>query len=632
MCGLAGYFLLNKGISSDNSIIQEMINLQRHRGPDDSGIIGVDLLKGAFYTTSPNSTTHFRKPVPIAFGFNRLSILDLSENGHQPMISQDGRTALMMNGEIYNAFEYKKLLLSKGYTFISNTDTEVALHLYSEFGIEGMLTRLNGMFAFAIADLEQKKVFLARDRMGIKPLYLLRNSDQIAFSSELKSFKALDNFSFELDKENLDEFLLFRNCINKTLFKNINNLEPGSYCTIDDKGRCQFKKFYNINEEESLNLKGREAYDALERSLQRSVSRQLMSDVKLGCQLSGGVDSSLVTYYASKESDSSKLETVSIILDNPQFSEEKFIDRVASDLQLRDHKFTLDPAYYFDHIDQATWHFEQPLNHPNTIGIYLLSQEAKKHVTVLLSGEGADEALAGYGRFISMTESPYLSRTFLAKCRKNIRSLGTFLQTYPSRTDRMILSSSFNTPHSANKLYADFNWRRSLHQRREIYTSIKELDSVKRHRKYELLTYLPDLLIRQDKMSMAHSIENRVPFLDNEMISQSLNISDTELIAKHNSKKEAKKLLKDICSTAFSKDFAYRKKMGFAIPLRAFFNSDEFCTRWHSEFLPGIKERGVFNADYCDSLFKKRNSINASELDSLWLMTSFEVWAKQYLN
>ncbi|HKK89123.1 MAG TPA: asparagine synthase (glutamine-hydrolyzing) [Saprospiraceae bacterium] len=632
MCGFAGYLLSRNGRIKDTSVINEMIELQRHRGPDDSGVLGINFNNLSFSVADPKRVSGFKHPVAAIFGFNRLSIMDLSSNGHQPMISQDSSVALMMNGEIYNAFKFKSHLKKLGYIFKSNTDTEVALHLYSEYGIEGMLNRLNGMYAFAIADLDKAKIFLARDRMGIKPLYLLRDESYLSFSSELKSFSALPNFSFELDRDGIDEFLLFRNLINKTLFKNIINLDPGTYCSIDEAGFCSFNKFYDINNEGKSNFVGKVAYDSMEEILSQSIGRQMMSDVKLGCQLSGGVDSSLVTYYASKKVDEGRLETVSIILDDPKFSEQRFIDEVTSSLKLKAHQFNLSSDYYFEHIDKASWHFEQPLNHPNTIGIYLLSQRAKNHVTVLLSGEGADEALAGYGRFKDMTLHPYFSKMFLSMLKRNRHSLGSFLPMYASSDNRLILSSAFGTPFHAKKLFKDFNWRKALKERKTILHTINEKAPIKRHRKYELLTYLPDLLIRQDKMSMAHSIENRVPFLDNEMVAQSLNTADSELIAKYNSKKEGKKLLKDISSNVFTHCFAYRKKMGFGIPIRSFFESEHFKDRWYAELLPGIKQRGIFNVDYCEKLFNNRSGMSSTALDSLWLMTTFEIWAKQYLN
>jgi asparagine synthase (glutamine-hydrolysing) len=632
MCGFSGYLALHQPLAQDTAVIRQMIALQHHRGPDDSGITGISLTQRQLQHMPVQSDATFAiADVNLWFGFNRLSILDLSPNGHQPMVSPDQQVVLMMNGELYNAFDFRDELIAKGYQFKSQTDTEVALHLYREYGIDGLLERLNGMFAFAIADLRLQKLFLARDRFGIKPLYILQEDNRIAFSSEMKSFKALPDFRFTLDEEGLSEFMLFRNRINRTLFQHITNLEQGCYATISPTQSLSIKRFYSIDQEKPAMLRNKEARMQLEQSLKNSVQRQMMADVKLGCQLSGGVDSSLVTYFANTLVPQGSLETISIVFDDARFTEKKYIDRVADQLQLKAHQYTLTGDYYFDVMDKATWHFEQPINHPNTIGIYLLSQEAKKHVTVLLSGEGADEALAGYSRFVQAKQHPYFSKNFLRQFKKNKDTLGKFISLYASKEDRLILGASFGKISALAKVYPDFSWDKALSQRRDIMRTLSAQDKA-RQRKYELLTYLPDLLMRQDKMSMAHSIENRVPFLDNEMVSTALQIAEEELIVPVNGKLEAKKILKDLCADTFDQSFAYREKMGFGIPLREFFGSPEFTKRWKEEILPSISRRKLFDASYLDQLVNSLKHIAPEALDSIWIAVGFELWAKQYLD
>jgi len=392
MCGFTGYLHLEGAFETANTTIRQMLALQQHRGPDDSGVVAIHRAGAGFEEVSAHSDVTLQQPADLMFGFNRLSILDLSPMGHQPMISPDGQVVLMMNGEVYNAFDYKPELEALGHRFKSTTDTEVVLHLYLEYGMNGMIQRLNGMFALAIYDFRLGTLFLARDRFGIKPLYVLREAGRIAFASEMKSFKALPNFRFEADYSGIDAFLLFRNGINQTLFKNIENCPPGVYLSIQGSD-VKSHTYYRLDNEGQSPLRT-DAKEVLDQALRRSVRSQMISDVKLGCQLSGGVDSSLVTYYAAEALKEGQLETISIIFDDPIFSEARYIQQVADQLHLQAHQYVMDGRYYFDTLQQATWHFEQPLNHPNTIGIYLLSQEAKKHVTVLLSGEGADESLA----------------------------------------------------------------------------------------------------------------------------------------------------------------------------------------------------------------------------------------------
>ena len=631
MCGLTGYFNFNGVFESSSLAVREMLTLQKHRGPDDSGILGINTTAGILQEMPVDSDLPFTIKPDLVFGFNRLSILDLSVNGHQPMISADGKVALMMNGEIYNAFDYKDELTAKGHRFKSTTDTEIVLALYKEYGMEQMLKRLNGMFAIAIYDFQLKRLFLARDRVGIKPLYVLREKDRIAFSSEMKSFKALPGFKFQLDDTRMNEFLIFRNLVNNTLFQNIVNCTPGTYLSIDPNGEVIEHHFYNINDEGQDQLNISNAVHFLEEALKNSVERQMMSDVKLGSQLSGGVDSSLVTWYAAKSLEEGQLETFSIVFDNEKVSEEKYINQVSELLLLKAHKYTLDADYYFAAMEKATWHFEQPLNHPNTIGIYLLSQEARKHVTVLLSGEGADELLAGYGWFLQMMQSPYLKKHFLGKLKQNKNSLLPFLRYYTNNVQRMVMGSAFGTISTAAAVLENFNLQSGLKERTKVLQGLNG-EKLLKYRKYEMLTYLPDLLMRQDKMSMAHSIENRVPFLDNQMISASLKLNQEDLIGFKNGKAEGKFALKEICAAKMGESFAYRSKMGFGIPLKEFMSSASFQKKWNNEILPGIIKRQIFSSTALNTWMKNLTALNSAQLDMLWLMTGFEIWAKQYLD
>jgi asparagine synthase (glutamine-hydrolysing) len=628
MCGFTGY--LNY-ISSESSsaMILEMLKIQNHRGPDDSGVLGINMETNDLHELTMECVTAFNNKPNLIFGFNRLSILDLSPAGHQPMIHKDSKVALMMNGEVYNAFDFRDELRAKGFTFKGNSDTEVVLYLYLAFGLHGMLERLNGMFALAIYDGKEKKLYLIRDRVGIKPLYVLKEKSRLAFSSEMKSFKALSDFKFELDETKLSEFLLFRNCINATLFRNIVNITPGTYLKIDASGALEEHVYYDLRKEGQGEVVQEKAI--LERTLQRAVKRQMISDVKLGCQLSGGVDSSLVTAFAAERLPKNALETFSIIFKEKHFSEKRYIDQAAQKFCLISHQFILDASAYINMIDDAIWHFEQPLNHPNTIGIKLLSKEAKKHVTVLLSGEGADETLAGYSRFLDGSGS-FFSKSNIKIALKNLSQLSSFLKFYSNSEIRYILKTAYGGFSTAKSLYKNFSEEAALDSRIKIWKSINDPKSLRKKRKYELLTFLPDLLMRQDKMSMAHAIENRVPFLDNEMISTAISYDDALLIQTRNGQKEGKFPLKQLCASVFDEDFAFREKMGFGIPLRQFFTSEPFQKRWTTELLPSIKARGLFRTKFLEKWMRNPEKLTAEQIDALWLMMGFEIWAKQYLD
>ena len=630
MCGFTGYLYFDSRTENDNKAIRKMIAIQKHRGPDDSGIVAVNTKTRSYENVSTSEDTEFQNKSNLIFGFNRLSILDLSPMGHQPMISPDENVILMMNGEIYNAFDFKEDLLKKGHVFKSTSDTEIALHLYLEYGMDKMISLLNGMFAFAIYDRKLDTLYLARDRFGIKPLYILQEEGRIAFASEMKSFKALPDFKFESDFQKMDEFLLFRNVVNNTLFKNISNCIPGTYLSVKE-GMQKTHVYYELDSEGENVIPEKDVKNSLENALRKSVDSQMMSDVKLGCQLSGGVDSSLVSYFAAKSLDEGQLETISITFKDPRFSEEKYIDIVAENLSLQSHKYEMEAGYYFDVLEKAIWHFEQPLNHPNTIGIYLLSQQAKKHVTVLLSGEGADESLAGYSRFIRATQIPYFKRAFWGALKKNLKHIIKFVMYYTDPDKRMIMESAFGSFETAYALKPSFKLQNAIKERVKLIKNLKG-DTILRQRKFELLTYLPDLLMRQDKMSMAHSIENRVPFLDNDMITTSLNVPGTSLIGRHHGKDEAKMVLKDICESKFGDAFAYREKMGFGIPLRSFMTSSAFQEKWKNQVAPGMEKRGLFKLNEITQWINNIATATSEQLDAIWLMLVFELWAQQYLD
>ncbi|MBC7381824.1 MAG: asparagine synthase (glutamine-hydrolyzing) [Bacteroidia bacterium] len=633
MCGFAGYINLNNHKSFSNEIILKMIQIQKHRGPDDSGVIGFNHNGDSITNLSNDKIESYTNGFNCIFGFNRLSIQDLSSAGHQPMLDASAKVMILLNGEIYNANDFRSNLETKGHKFRSRTDTEVVLNLYLEFGFDKMIQLLNGMFSIVIADLRSNEIYFCRDRFGIKPLYFYNNGSTFSFASELKSFYCLPDFKFELKESLLDEFLIFRNSINQTLFKNIENIEPGEYVILSS-GNFKKKRFFNIDTYQRVKnnqISFKDAFDGLENCLDESVERQLISDVKVGCQLSGGVDSSLVTYFASNKMKKGSLETISIIFDDKKYSEEPFVDHVGKELSLIQHKYTLKTDYYFNQLENVSWHLESPVNHPNSIGIYLLSQRAKENVTVLLSGEGADETFGGYPRFSSALR-PYFSKMFLSSINRNKKDLFGYLKYYTDPSLRAPLFSSYMQPGIAKMLKPDFNFDAAIAQRRDKYNQLTG-NSFDKQVKYEIQTYLPDLLMRQDKMSMAHSIENRVPFLDNKVLDYSFNIPANFLISdSFNPHNKEKLLLKEICAKKFGKSFAFRNKMGFGIPLREFIFSFMKNKAFKEKLILSIKQRQLFNGKLIENWFNNIATINSHQLDALWTMLSFEIWIQKFEN
>lgn len=634
MCGIAGYINTDLKPIPGCGTMAKMLRLQKHRGPDDSGIRAFSLNSGKTIEMDFDNKSGQHTAYEGIIGFNRLSILDLSYNGHQPMVSPDGKVIVALNGEIYNAFDFKNELQNWGYTFKSQTDTEIVLALYLKYEFEGMLNKLNGMFAIVVIDLELRTVFLTRDRFGIKPMYYFNNGKTFAFSSELKSFKCLSDFVWQLDESQIDEYLMFRNNLEGTLFKGINSLKPGSYLTFTHESGIIVRNFFNINtynRDGSITYSIQDYKKSFEKTFGESVRSQLMSDVKLGCQLSGGVDSTLVTMFANKHSDKGRLESVSIVLEDERFSEEKFINTVTEKLGIVTHKFLLDSNYYLENFEKATWHLEFPLNHPNTIGIFKLSQRAKDYVTVLLSGEGADEVFGGYDRFYDVI-FPFRARKILAEIvanKQNIKGMMDFFNW----ESRAIMANSYMHPLLAERLRSRFSFDDALRKRKSLYQSMTG-SLFDRQVKYEMISYLPDLLIRQDKMSMAHSIENRVPFLDNEVVKQSFSIPENFLLNRKIRKgyNSQKYLLKEMVADSFGRDFAFRSKMGFGIPLRGFFNEPKFSQYLNEKVLPGIKNRGLFNHRIASEWISDTGRISYKEMEALWVIISFEIWASIFLN
>ena len=633
MCGIAGYVNIDNKPLRDSARIKKMLRVQKHRGPDDSGIRLFNLVTGDSIEIDDKLPLAPDRSFSGALGFNRLSILDLSFNGHQPMVSPDSKVILTLNGEIYNAFDFKTELEDWGYRFKSTTDTEIVMALYLKYGFEGLIQRLNGMFAIVLVDLKSNELLIARDRFGIKPMYYILNNNLFAFSSELKSFAFLEGFYFRLNGEQLDEYLLFRNNLKGTLFSGIESLEPGHYISYKQGRGITKTRYFDINDYSRINRSGELSYftGELLEWLRKSVRSQLMSDVKLGCQLSGGIDSSLVTLLANSYSEKGKFESVSIIFNSPQYNEEKYVDDVAGALEITSHKFLLHQDYYLENVESATWHLESPLNHPNTVAIYMLSQRAKEYVTVLLSGEGADEVFGGYNRYYDI-QYPFGIRKLINEVYRDLNKPSEFI-SYLNNRQRAVMAASFLTPYLAGRLKNDFSRDKAMGERLSIYENLSG-SRFDKQVKYELITYLPDLLIRQDKMSMAHSIENRVPFLDNEVVKNSFSIPEKFLLLRNSpeGKNTAKYLLKKMTADTFGNNFAFRDKMGFGIPLREFLLDPNFIEYLNDKVLPGLKHRGLFTHNLVFSWIRNIAGLKYTEMEALWVMLSFEIWASVYLD
>jgi len=636
MCGLVGV-INTDGRPADAAVILRMMDAQRHRGPDDQGLHLGSLATGRQAAQKIDVPLTINNEYEFGIGFNRLSIIDVSARGHQPMMSNEGSALIAYNGEVYNAPVHRPALEAAGYKFRGHSDTEVILNLFCKHGIEGTLERLNGMFAFCLVDFANQEIFLARDRLGIKPLYVWEGNGTILFSSEIKSFLQHPSFRAEIETELLDEFLMFRYCTDeKTLLKGVRQIPPGHFMRITPVGN-QIERYWSLSVRDHTGPGSMaEAVDGVSSHLKRSVGLRLISDVTLGSQLSGGLDSSLLTILAAKN-HKSRLDAISIIFEDANYSEEKWIDQVREIEPLSVHKFFLDDDYFVDNFKRATWHLDQPLNHPNSIGILKIAEVAKPLVTVLLSGEGADELFGGYPRFSTAALlnnidplMPLLRGLFVRRGGR----IGAFLAEIDYDLPSLVAAGSATLyPTACRELKPDFSMTGALASRRQIFAKT-EGEFLARCIDFELQTYLRDILVRQDKMTMAHSIEARVPYLDHELVEYARTIPAKYLARAKGfgaTERRTKGVLKKAALQYFDADFVYRKKSGFPLPLRRFFSDARFIELMEDQLLPGIHDRGLMDFAAIDRSWRRKNKDDGSSIQIVWIAAAFEMWAQKFL-
>src|SRR5574338_131350 len=376
MCGIAGVFRFD-GRPVERRVLECMLASTRHRGPDDEGI----WLDGG-----------------VGFAHNRLAILDLSAGGHQPMCDPDTGNVVVYNGEIYNFREIRRDLETDGYRFRSQCDTEVLLLAYRRWG-PTCVERFVGMFAFAIFDSSRRQLLLVRDRLGIKPLYFYADDRQFVFASETKAILRADGVERRFDADALPELVAFRYLTGgRTLLQQLREVQPGHQLLVDTTG-WQERKWWEVpSAVTEPDLTPDRFQEGLEDRLRQSVRYRLIADVPVGCALSGGVDSSLVTALAC-EAATSPMRSFTIGFDVPEFDERPWAQTIASRLGIENYSQVLEESEFHERLPRLTWHMDEPINHPNSVGIWLLARLAREKVTVLLAGEGGDEVMGGYDRF-----------------------------------------------------------------------------------------------------------------------------------------------------------------------------------------------------------------------------------------
>ncbi|OGV50892.1 MAG: asparagine synthase (glutamine-hydrolyzing) [Lentisphaerae bacterium GWF2_52_8] len=607
MCGFVG--IIGKGEAAfPQETLARMNSLITHRGPDDEG----------FYRAEPW----------LALGFRRLSILDLSPKGHQPMLSRDGRHVIVFNGEIYNYRELREELCAKGRSFISDSDTEVVLAAWQEWG-RACLDRFVGMFAFLVADLEKKTAFAARDPLGIKPLFLFEDGQFLIFCSEIKALLPYTKLAPNLAAFN--EYLVFRSLPGReTMFSNVVSIAPGACVEIKD-GAAREEVYFNLADTlcEDNSLSFEDACAETERLLAESVKLHLRSDVELGVQLSGGVDSSLITALASRELHR-RFHSFSISFAESDFDESRYQKMSSERYGTEHHDYQIGEDDFLDLFEESIWHYEHPLNDPNAVCTHYLVKKAREHVTVMLSGEGADESFLGYTRFLPATVRKMAWRNWFYQHPKIREAL---YKSWPLRKGRAFLNITRYSPTMYALSYAKLELvdkllkgeERGCEWRRKVLS--EGLGNTLRE---EILADqscdLAQWFSRADRIGMASSMELRVPFCTAPMFKLANSIPYKLRV--HGGERKA--VLKKVAEKYLDHEQIYRKKIGFGTPIPRWLEKSGNYSGMLDDVLDSsrFRSREFIDQKHASLIYSshKKGSYVENNSGFLWTYPNLELW------
>ena len=625
MCGITGF--ITREISdraANEALLDSMCRVIAYRGPDEQGMA----VEGR-----------------AALGMRRLSIIDL-KGGQQPIYNADGSKLIVFNGEIYNYRELRRDLESRGYPFKTNSDTETILHAYEEYGTD-CVRHLRGMFAFAIWDKKNGSLFIARDRVGKKPLfYSHTEAGNFVFGSELKTLLTHGEISRDIDHVALDAYLTFGYVPEEfCIFKDAKKLAPGHFLIFKD-GKVDTQKYWDFDYSGNAEIKSEEEYiEALREKIRDAVKVRLISEVPLGAFLSGGVDSSSIVGLMSEILEK-PVKTFSIGFNEDSFNELKYARIAAKHFNTEHHEFTLTPDFV-EIVDDLVWHFDEPFSDSSALPTYMVSKMARDFVTVVLSGDGGDELFAGYTRYVIDRERSGLEKLPSALRRNVLRPVSRALphgargknylyNASLDATDRYIDSvSQFNTPrrgylYSADfkaKLNGDFGRGEALFQ--TLAGSVSTDSQVDRLLYLDSKTYLPgDILTKVDRMSMAASLEARVPLLDHELIEFVVGMP-AELKLKG---LETKYIFKKAMEGIVPREILHREKQGFGVPIGDWINA-QLKDRIYSDLTDRKTiERGYFDAAYIKTLLDEHRKGRRDHSHAVWVLWMLELWHRRYID
>jgi asparagine synthase (glutamine-hydrolysing) len=621
MCGITGLYNFSNRHQVDEVELRSMCTTISHRGPDGDGVF-ID------------------KKYGIGLGHRRLSIIDLAL-GHQPMANSEETIWIVFNGEIYNYLELKKELLGLGYKFRTTSDTEVIVYLYQEYG-EKAFARMNGIFALGIFDKVKNCLVLARDHFGIKPLYYSLTSEKLTFGSEIKTILRGESTARELDFEALNTFLTFRyNPSPQTLFKGIHKLYPGHYLKIDQTGKADLQSFYTHRPKQNTTITEPEAVERYQFLLEQAVKRQMMSDVPVGLLLSGGVDSAVIAQLM-QQTAKEKIKTFTIGFEGKgDFNELADARETAALVGTEHFETTISQQEYLDFFYRSFHFTEEPIAEMTIPALYYVSQLASRHVKVALAGQGADEPLAGYKRYFGEQQinkyfnllrfMPLQQLTSLLPRNERLKR-AAYATRFSDDLERFLAIYTIFTPEQKEKLVKDevkplLN-DVNLNLIKRLFNETSGLpDSLSKILYIDTRMSLSDnLLLFGDKMSMANSIEMRVPFLDVELIEFIESLPPRFKLRgqthKYIHKQAVSKWLPD--------KIIYRKKRGFATPMDQWLQKDFSNVARELFNDSGSACRKYFNLEYINTMLNKHQTKKENYQRNIFALLSFEIWHKSF--
>ena len=605
MCGFVGF---TGGLAQREEVLQEMMDAIIHRGPDSAGTYIDD---------------------DIALGFRRLSIIDL-DSGSQPMYNENRDMVIVFNGEIYNYKELRDELIKKGHVFANNADTEVLIHGYEEYG-EELLTKLRGMFAFVIWDSKKKKLFAARDFFGIKPFYYALVDGQLVFASEIKSILKYTPYKKEMNRDALENYLTFQySVLPETFFKGIYKLMP-SHCLTFENGRLDIKRYWEPVFEPDENTGLPEMVDRIDSAMQDSIKMHKVSDVEVGSFLSSGVDSSYVAACFNGD------KTFTVGFDYEKYNEIDYAKSLSEKIKIDNYSKLISTDEYWNILPTVQYHMDEPLADPSAVALYFVSKTAAEHVKVSLSGEGADEFFGGYNIYREpfslrpITRLPRPIRKFLGACASaipfRVKGKNYLIRGSKDVEERFIGNAFLFNEKDREKILRNPSGR---YNHRELtkpyYDKVKNLDDTTKMQYIDIHFWLiGDILLKADKMSMANSLEVRVPFLDRKVFEVARHVPLKYKVTKENTKfamrQAAHRYLPDMV--------AEKKKLGFPVPIRIWLRDDKYYNIVKEAFTSKAAEE-FFKTDEIVKLLDGHKDGKADNSRKIWAIYMFLVWHKRF--